>query len=209
MFPSAKDYVSDDTHDPLRLYYYPVIGALYRRRLEMCLELLPEGGVVLEVGFGSGVSLPNLHTKYKELHGVDLKSNCDAVMSCFAERGIYAHLINGSVTELPYENEKFDAVLLVSILEHLLPQELPVAFQEIRRVLRPGGAMVYGVPIERPLMVTAFKLLGYDIHQHHFSTEKQIEETARMYFSVGGKNVLRALRMWFLAIYEAHLYFKK
>jgi len=208
MFPSAKEYVADNSHDPLRFYYYPVIGKLYRRRVEMCLDLLPDGDIALEVGFGSGVSLPNLNNKYKELHGIDLKSDCNAVMSCFSERGIQAHLINGSVTKLPYENEKFDAVLLVSILEHLLPQDLHTAFQEIRRVLRPGGVMVYGVPVERPLMVTAFKLLGYDIRQHHFSTEKEVEEAARKYFLFREKKELHVLGMRFLAVYEAELFRK-
>ena len=206
MLPSAKDYISDDTHDPLRFYYYPVIGKLYRRRVEMCLDLLPGGDAVLEVGFGSGVSLPSLNNKYKELHGIDIKSDCDAVMSCFSERGLQARLINGSITKLPYEKEKFDAVLLISILEHLPPQDLHVAFQEIHRVLRPRGVVVYGVPIERPLMVTAFKLLGYDIRQHHFSTEKEVEKAARMYFSPGNKKILHALGMQALAIYEARLF---
>jgi hypothetical protein len=34
--------------------------------------------------------------------------------------------------------------------------------------------MVYGAPVERPLMVLAFRLLGYNIHKQHFSTEAQI-----------------------------------
>ena len=38
--------------------------------------------------------------------------------------------------------------------------------------------MVYGAPVERPLMVLAFRALGYDIHQHHFSTEVQIAAAA-------------------------------
>ena len=69
--------------------------------------------------------------------------------------------------------------------------------------------MVYGAPIERPLMATAFRLLGYDIRKHHFSTEKHIEEAARMYFSPGEKKVLRALGMRALAVYEAQLLSKK
>ena len=209
MLPSVKDYVADDTHDPLKFYYYPVLGKLYRRRMEMCFELLPDGDVVLEVGFGSGVSLPNLNIKYKELHGIDLNVDCDAVMSCFSKLGIQAHLINGSVTKLPYENEKFDVVILISILEHLLPQDLHMAFQEIHRVLRHGGGVVYGVPIERPLMVAGFRMLGCDIRQHHFSTEKQIDEAARRYFMPKEKKVLQVLGMRNLAIYEAQLLVKK
>ena len=51
-------------------------------------------------------------------------------------------------------------------------------FEEIRRVLKPGGQAVYGVPVERPLMVLAFRLLGYDIRRHHFSTEEDVSAAA-------------------------------
>ena len=52
--------------------------------------------------------------------------------------------------------------------------------------------MVYGVPIERPLMVFAFKLLGYDIRKHHFSTEKDIERAAETWFTLKERKILRA-----------------
>jgi len=52
------------------------------------------------------------------------------------------------------------------------------AFREIRRVLRPGGQVVYGVPIERGFMVFMFRLLGCNIREHHFSTEKDVLNAA-------------------------------
>ena len=58
------------------------------------------------------------------------------------------------------------------------PNEQVRAFAEIQRVLKPGGQVVYGVPVERPFMVAMFRLLGYDIRKAHFSTERQIAEAA-------------------------------
>jgi ubiquinone/menaquinone biosynthesis C-methylase UbiE len=100
------------------------------------------------------------------------------VAAVFSARGIATDLRQGNVLQMPYEGGYFDTVLLISILEHLKPGELPQAFAEIRRVLRPGGQVVYGVPIERPLMVRMFRLLGYDIRQHHFSTENDVRAAA-------------------------------
>ncbi|MCJ7778888.1 MAG: hypothetical protein MUP16_11325 [Sedimentisphaerales bacterium] len=45
-------------------------------------------------------------------------------------------------------------------------------------MLKPGGQAIYGVPIERRLMVAMFWLLGFNIHKHHFSTEKDVLNAA-------------------------------
>jgi SAM-dependent methyltransferase len=173
LLPSPEDYASGPD-DPVRFYYRPFFGPRYRRRVELCLDLLDRGERILEVGFGSGVCFLNLKRLFRRIHGLDLQADCRAVKEAFAPRGIAPHLLNGSVTDLPYQDESFDAVLLISILEHLRPKALDAAMREIARVLRPHGFMVYGVPVERPLMRLAFRLLGYTIRDHHFSTEKDV-----------------------------------
>jgi ubiquinone/menaquinone biosynthesis C-methylase UbiE len=71
---------------------------------------------------------------------------------------------------MPYEDNQFDTVLLISIPERLKAYELEQVFSDIKRVLKPGGQVVYGAPVERPFMVFMFRILGYDIRDHHFST---------------------------------------
>ena len=70
--------------------------------MELCLELLSGGELVLEIGFGSRVSFLNLSRLYREIYGLDLESDCTGVAACFAARGIAAQLVNGSVFDLPY-----------------------------------------------------------------------------------------------------------
>ena len=176
MFSSPENYWAERDTDPLRFYYWPIVGSLYKRRIENCLELLdceslPSYNRLLEVGFGSGVSFMNASEMFEEIYGIDSHAHCQKVASCFPSMGMRLHLTNGSVQRMPYESCFFDAVLLISILEHLQPQELEASFSEIRRVLRPGGIVVYGVPVERPFMKLAFRLLGYDIQKHHFSSK--------------------------------------
>jgi ubiquinone/menaquinone biosynthesis C-methylase UbiE len=206
LLPKSAEYAAATDNDPLRFYYWPVLGKLYRRRVELCLELLPGGERVLEVGFGSGVSFLNLSGLYREIYGLDLEADCQGVSACFAARGVTAQLINGSVLELPYPDNFFDAVLLISILEHLKPEDLNRACREIRRVLKPGGRMVYGVPVERPLMAAAFMLLGYDIREHHFSTEKEIAAAAGSTLSPVKTTHLRWLGGLAGPVYEARSY---
>lgn len=177
-----REYAAVDRYDPLRFYYWPVVGRLYRRRVEMCLAECRGGKRILEVGFGSGLTFLNLHELYDEIYGLDLNAPAVAVADVFRRIGIETKLVNGSILQAPYEDEFFDTVLLISILEHLKPEMLPQAFSEIRRVLRKEGQMLYGVPVDSPFMTVAFRLLGYDIRMHHFSTEKDIYRAAKNVF---------------------------
>lgn len=174
-----EQYVGVGKSDPLRFYYFPLIGSLYRRRVELCLAECKGGERVLDIGFGSGVNFLNLNEMYKEIHGLDLESEVEAVASVFRKIGIQTHLKNGNVLDMPYPDKTFDTVILVSILEHIKPQEQILAFEEINRVLKPEGQVVYGVPVEHPLMVLAFRLLGVNIREHHFSTEKEVLRAAQ------------------------------
>jgi ubiquinone/menaquinone biosynthesis C-methylase UbiE len=168
--------------DPIKYYYWPVFGRMYRRRVELALAECRGGESVLEVGFGTGLAFLNLNEMYREIHGLDLTASIPEVQSVFEPLGIHADLRQGSVLDMPYADAGFDTVLLISILEHLRPDELDSAFREIRRVLKPGGQVVYGAPVERPLMVFMFRLLGHDIRREHFSTEKDIAGAAARAF---------------------------
>lgn len=177
LFP-YHHYTGVDRNDPLRFYFWPVVGTMYRRRVELCLAECRGGERVLEVGFGAGVTFQNLHESYEEIYGLDLNASVKEVMAVFKARQIETHLQNGNVLCMPYANDYFDTVLLISILEHLKPAEQMQAFREIRRVLKPGGQAIYGVPIERRFMVLIFRLLGCNIREHHFSTEKDVFNAA-------------------------------
>lgn len=171
--------------DPIKYYYWPIFGRMYRQRVELALGECAGGERILEVGFGTGLAFPNLHDIYKEIHGIDLTADIKAVKSVFEPMGIPLFLEKGDVLKMPYEDGFFDTVLLISILEHLKPQEVEQAFAEVKRVLKPGGQMVYGTPVEKPFMVFMFRMLGHDIRDEHFSTEKEIAAAARKVFSKG------------------------
>lgn len=177
-----SEYKGVNREDPIRFYYVPIIGGMYRKRVEMCLSMCGGGDAVLEVGFGTGLSFINLSRMYGKIYGIDLTANIEEVLSTFSARGIHPELINGNVLEMPYPDCSFDTVLLISILEHLKPADLGRAFREIRRVLKPGGQVVYGVPVEKPFMVMMFRLMGVNIREHHFSTEQDVAEAAGRIF---------------------------
>lgn len=167
----------------------------------------PAGDKVLEIGFGSGVAFFNLDEMYREIHGLDLTADVELIEGAFKKLGIRTFLKKGDVLALPYQDNYFDSVLLISTLEHLKPDSLVPAFKEIFRVLKPNGQVVYGVPVDSKIMDWAFRLLGTDIKKHHFSSEKQVVAAAKNFFK---EISISNIRVWPLGkLYEVGHFVKK
>ncbi|MBS1863401.1 MAG: class I SAM-dependent methyltransferase [Actinobacteria bacterium] len=52
----------------------------------------------------------------------------------------------GTADELAFPDDTFDVVMLANVYEHIFPQYRVASFAEMRRVLRPGGAVVGQIP---------------------------------------------------------------
>jgi SAM-dependent methyltransferase len=202
-------YRGVNSFDPIRFYYWPVLGSLYKRRVELCLEQCSGGKRVLEIGFGSGVTFLALNKMYQEIHGLDLTASSAEIASLFRSRGIDTHLSTGDVLDMPFADDYFDTVLLISILEHLRPDQLVTAFREIRRVLKQNGQVVYGVPVERPLMAFFFKVLGYDIRKFHFSTERDVSGAGEQVLDKVGITAMHARPALLGPVYEVGHFTKR
>jgi len=62
--------------------------------------------------------------------------------SKLAASGLTAEVIECRMTEIPYANAHFDAVLSLGVLEHGTRAEIEAALSEVHRVLRPGGQVL-------------------------------------------------------------------
>jgi len=181
---ASGQYAWTSEADPIRYYRLPFIGRLFQRRVARCVALLPGGRNVLEVGYGSGVSFLNLSKRYGEIHGVDVHDRSAEVARSFENEPLTLRLRRGDVTALPYEDESFDAALAVSIHEEIRPEQQEAAFAEIRRVLKPGGCYVVGVPGVNVLMNTALTVLGCDTDEYHVTTERQVIDEMSRHFDI-------------------------
>ena len=162
--------------DPIEYYKRPIIGRLFRERINRGLRLLPEKRYarVLEVGYGAGAVQLALAPSVDELHGIDLDAEPASVTQLLASRGVRSQLQQGSVYDLPYESGYFDLVVTFSVFEHL--HEYPRALTEIYRVLNPGGLFLLGMPSVNKLMEAGFHAIGFgDINDHHVTTPAQVE----------------------------------
>src|SRR5947207_15012596 len=94
LVPAREHIRQVDESDPLPWYYRPLTGRLYRRRLQMALDLLGPGpyGRVLEAGYGSGILLPTLRTRTSQLFGMDLHRQASVVARMLRRQGSGAGL---------------------------------------------------------------------------------------------------------------------
>ncbi len=152
-------------------------------RLRKILPCLGINNVVCDLGCGNGSILKFLSSKIKEGYGID-KNTPE-----FEEKNL--HFIRGDIIQsLPFENEKFDVILLLAILEHL---ESPNSvFYEAYRILKPGGRFILTTPAPRsqPLLeFLAFKLKiisqeEIKEHKHYYSKQELIDLLKKHNFKV-------------------------
>jgi perosamine synthetase len=115
------------------------------KELEAILTFLERApaGRLLEIGCGNGLLLEAIAGRFGgrfALWGIDLTPEMVAVA---AGRSLECALQVGDVRRLPYKNGCFDVVVAERVIINVRePAGQAQAFEEIARVLRPGGVMV-------------------------------------------------------------------
>lgn len=113
----------------------------------------PADPVILDAGCGHGNYVIDEYRKdIAWACGVDIDARFTGRNVCLDEIKI------APLTNIPYPDQAFDAVLALWVVEHLA--EPRVVFQEIRRVLKPGGSFIFCTPNEQSWLVMMRKVLG-------------------------------------------------
>jgi SAM-dependent methyltransferase len=108
--------------------------------------MLPANGFgrALEIGAGTGYFTLNLMRAGVIRSGVasDISPGMLRALSASAEDlGLEVETAACEASQLPFEDDSFDLVFGHAVLHHL--PDLPGAFREFRRVLRPGGVVAF------------------------------------------------------------------
>ncbi|MGH7070404.1 MAG: methyltransferase domain-containing protein [Acetobacteraceae bacterium] len=115
-----------------------------RRRLfgrELGGAKIPPDARILDVGTGTGSNLRMLRDlRYSAVEGLDPSE--EAVRWC-AAKGL-GRVRQGSICNLPFADESFDAVLATDVIEHV--EDDGKALSELARIIRPGGTALITVP---------------------------------------------------------------
>jgi SAM-dependent methyltransferase len=163
--------------DPIEYYRRPLVGWLYRKRINIGLELLPNRRFARALEIASDVD---------QLSGIDLDADPAAVAPLLETRGKKVDLRKASVYELPYGEGTFDLVVSFSVFEHL--SEYERALGEVARVLAPGGLFLLGMPSVNRMMEVGFRAIGFrGIEDHHVTTPRAVSRA----FGAAGLRPLR------------------
>lgn len=131
--------------------YRPGLAFVMRRRFALMLGLLPRHSHrMLEIGFGSGVFMPELSQRCDELYGIDVHDETAAVQARLDASGVRAVLSRQSAAKTTFDDCFFDSIAAVSALEFI--DDIEAAAAELARVLTPQGRLVAVMPGKSPLL---------------------------------------------------------
>ena len=109
---------------------------------------------ILNVGVASGHT-SELLMEFGDVTSVEYDKDCFDYLQTF----LPGKLVNASITELPFNDDQFDLVCALDVVEHVVEDQLAV--NELNRVCKKNGLIVISVP--------AYKFLWseHDIVNHH------------------------------------------
>ncbi|MEO1065923.1 MAG: class I SAM-dependent methyltransferase [Pseudomonadota bacterium] len=105
--------------------------------------LMPQGGSILDVGCGTGLSGAALHhAGYETIDGCDFSS---AMLDKAKDTGVYGRLFEADLNKPPLDvsDAEYDALVAVGVfsMQHVEAD----AMEELIRVVKPGGPIIIGL----------------------------------------------------------------
>ena len=152
-------------------------------------------GRVLDWGCGWGQMTKRLRDRGVETDAFDYRGDIEQdgrySLQHFPEIEAY---LSSEPVKLPFGDDTFDAVLSCGVLEHV--QDPDASLEELRRVLRPGGALyVYKLPNRFSYLEKIARAMGLYYHGRMEFDRLYDLRSARAIMSRHGFEIVEARRM--------------
>jgi len=169
-----KDLIKTGDVDHADWNYRPVLGTISCSRFRLIKKMLVEkhGERLLEIGYGSGVFLPELSKHAEQVCGVDVHNKHQEVAEKLLEFDIDAELISGGAEKMKWEDNSFDFVVAVSALEFV--SNLDAVCTEVKRILKPDGSFLVVTPGQSPVLDFGLKVLTGKSAKKDFADRREI-----------------------------------
>lgn len=142
--------LTKEEYEHIRDYYLEPKNEWARQRIERVTHVLKagKGEHILDLGCGNGTFSFHLRRAGAVTVGVDRDENVllkgRAASNKYA--GFAAPRVAADATRLPFREAVFDAVVNADFIEHTPGEAKPAIFQEMYRVLKPGGRGIVYTP---------------------------------------------------------------
>ena len=177
-------------------------GEAFRRRIVDEVPLKP-GESVLDCGCGTGtlaVVARRIVGPDGKVEGVDLsRDQLDIATKKAAAESLDIGFHEGSIDELPFRDNEFDAIFSTLMLHHVPEEVKRGAFREMRRVLKPGGKIViadFGPPAHAWgwIVLSPLILILYAMPASRFNMQDRLSDAmADAGLSVTDRKVMKEL----------------
>ena len=136
-------------------------ATLWRELSELPLKVAGPGGRVVDLGGGNGNFVGPLLRNEGWLVTVDLDRT--ALKSATPR----IHKVEGSLLALPFRDRAFDGAAARAVLHHV-PDDLDRAIREAKRIVRPGGLLLFQEPTDgNPIANVARRRFPTERHDPH------------------------------------------
>ena len=152
-------------------------------RVELATRYVNKCDLLLDVGCGNGIIACFLKEKVNQIHGVD---NSRQNLKEAKKRGLKVKNIDLDEEDLPYEDNFFDYVICLDVIEHI--KEPIDLLKKIYRVLKRSGRLILSAPnirfsnhllrliVNGRFPITSLDPTGYDGGHIHYFTFSDLKD---------------------------------
>jgi 2-polyprenyl-3-methyl-5-hydroxy-6-metoxy-1,4-benzoquinol methylase len=121
-----------------------------RELIEKLIPYLPKQGAILDYGCGPGYLVEQLLETRLRVAGLDFSpDSVKSVNERFQGRKNFIGAFEPHA--IPDSVNRFDAAVSIEVLEHLYDEQLNELLENLARVVRPGGTVIFTTPNEEVL----------------------------------------------------------
>jgi SAM-dependent methyltransferase len=113
------------------------------QRVDKALQIITSAERLLDIGCGTGIFVNEARRqgRFVEVYGIDIS---DIAIDIAQQQGVNAQVINLSSENLPYPDNFFDAITILSTLQYIYQPQ--IALKECYRTLKMNGVLLLTVP---------------------------------------------------------------
>ncbi|WP_267225472.1 class I SAM-dependent methyltransferase [Dyella silvae] len=139
----VADEIGAGTHGP----YFEVSKNRYAHYFAAGMAVLTPGAKILDIGNAPGHVGIGFTLMGHRVQGLNLNSNWRSTYPSEAWFNRF-QIVESDIeaASLPFEDESFDAILFTEVLEHIGIKHPLDIVRDMRRVLKPGGVLIFSTP---------------------------------------------------------------